>query len=150
MNIKYRKMRDETSPEGFFFYPLLQVFVRYGFNMRPVLTLVDSGATYCILPASLGEVLGIDVVAGKQHQFYGFNQQATAGFVHQITLQVQGFSHWIEIDAVFIESEIMPILGQSGFFDSYQVVFERFSHRFQINTKTDAVIRNKRGRARPR
>jgi hypothetical protein len=34
-----------------------------------------------------------------------------------------------------LESEVMPILGQQGFFESYQVVFERFKRQFEINTK---------------
>jgi hypothetical protein len=98
----------------------------------------------------VAEVLGIDVVTGRQHQFYGFNKQPTTGYVHQVGLQVQGLPHWVSVDAVFIGSEVMPILGQYGFFDSFQVVFERFNGRFEINTKADAVIRNKRGRGRAR
>lgn len=58
MNIKYRKIDDETRPEGYWFYPLLQVFIRHGVNMRPVLALVDSGSSDCVFSASLGEVLG--------------------------------------------------------------------------------------------
>jgi hypothetical protein len=90
-------------------------------------------------------VLGIDVPSGKPHQFRAFNFQETQGFVHKVHLQVTGFSHWVDVDAVFIESEVMPILGQQGFFESYQVVFERFKRQFEINTKEDAIIRNKRG-----
>ena len=150
MNIKYRKVDDETRPEGYWFYPFLQVFLRHGVNMRPVLALVDSGASDCIFSASLGEVLGIDVRAGKAHNFHSFDLKETQGFVHKVNLQVTGFSHWIEVDVVFIESEVMPILGQSGFFDNYQIVFERFKRQFEVNTKTDAIIRNKRGDGRGR
>lgn len=148
MNIKYRKIDDETRPEGYWFYPLLQVFIRSGVNMRPTLALVDSGSSDCVFSASFGEVLGIDVSAGKPHQFHAFDLNAVRGFVHKVQLQVTGFHHWIEVDAVFIESEVLPILGQQGFFESYQVVFERFKRQFQINSKTDAILRNKRGYGR--
>src|SRR5437867_8353975 len=124
MNVRYREVRDETRPEGITFYPLLQVFIRHDLNMQPVLALVDSGSSDCIFAASVGEVLGIDVPSGRPHQFLSFNLQETRGFVHTVNLQVTGFSHWIEIEAVFIESEVMPILGQSGFFQNYQIVFE--------------------------
>ena len=97
----------------------------------------------------MGEVLGIDVPSGTPHKFHSFNLE-TPGFVHKVRLQVTGFSHWIEIDAVFIESEVMAILGQSGFFENYQIVFERFKRQFEINTKTDAIIRNRRGHGRGR
>lgn len=150
MNIRYRKIDDETRSEGYWFYPLLQVFIRHGINMRPVLALVDSGSSDCVFSASFGEVLGIDVQAGRPHQFHGFDLNAVRGFVHKVQLQVTGFDHWIEIDAVFIESEVLPILGQQGFFESYQVVFERFKRQFEINSKTDAVLRNKRGYGRGR
>ncbi len=150
MNIKYRKMDDETRPEGHSFYPLLRVLIRHGVNMQPVLALVDSGASDCIFSPSLGEVLAIDVHSGKPHNFHGYDLQQTRGFAHKVHLQVVGFSHWIEMDAVFSEAEVMPILGQRGFFENYQIVFEQFNRRFEINTKEDAVIRNKRGHGRRR
>lgn len=150
MKVKYRKIDDETRPEGYWYYPRLQVFIRHGVNMRPVLALVDSGSSDCVFSASLGEVLGIDVQAGKPHQFHAFDLKAVRGFVHKIPLQVTGFDHWIEVNAVFIESEVLPILGQQGFFESYQVVFERFKRQFEINSKPDAVLRNKRGYGRGR
>ena len=118
MNIKYRKVDDETRAEGFWFYPFLQVFIRYGVSLRPVLALVDSGSSDCVFSASLGEVLGIDVSSGKPHQFHAFDLKEVRGFVHKVSLQVNGFPHWIEVEAVFIESEVMPILGQQGFFES--------------------------------
>jgi hypothetical protein len=150
MNIRYRKVDDDTRPEGYWHYPFLQVFLRNGGNMRPVLGLVDSGASDCIFSASLGEVLGIDVRAGRPHNFHAFDLKETQGFVHKINLQVTGFAHWIEVDAVFIESEVLPILGQSGLFDNYQIVFERFKRQFEVNTKVDAIIRNRRGHGRVR
>jgi hypothetical protein len=150
MNFRYRKLDDNTRPEGYSLYPLLQVFLRHGVNMRPVLALVDSGASDCIFAASLGEVLGIDVPTGKPHEFHAFDLKDVRGFDHTVHLQVNGFPHWIEIEAVFIESEVLPILGQRGFFEHYQVVFERYRRHFEINTKTDAILRNKRGFGRGR
>lgn len=118
--------------------------------MRPVLALVDSGATDCIFSASFGEALGIDVRSGRSHEFQAYDRQTSKGYTHNVKLQVPGFLHWIDIDAVFIDSEVMPILGQQGFFESYQIIFERFKRQFEINTKTDAIIRNKRGYGRGR
>ncbi len=113
MNIKYRKVDDKTRAEGHWFYPLLQVFIRHRIDMRPILALVDSGAADCVFSASLGEVLGIDVPSGKPHRFHAFNLQETQGFIHSVHLQVSGYSHWIEVDAVFIESEALPILSKA-------------------------------------
>ncbi|HET6862831.1 MAG TPA: hypothetical protein VFH91_07275 [Pyrinomonadaceae bacterium] len=150
MNIKYRKLVDDTRSEGFSFYPLLQVFLRNGLNMRPVLALVDSGSVDCVFPASIGEVLGVDIPSGQPYEFHGFDLRLVPGFVHKLHLQVAGFTHWVEVDAVFLESEGMAILGQRGFFESYQIVFERWARQFEVKTKTDAMIRNRRGYGRRR
>ena len=148
MNVRYHKLRDDTRPEGVSFYPLLRVFLRHGVNMQYLLSLVDSGAADCVFPASIGELLRIDIRSGQPHEFHGFDNRLVPGFVHKVHLQVAGFEHWVEVDAVFLESDSMPILGQRGFFESYQVIFERWAHRFEINTKTDAMIRNRRGHGR--
>ncbi|HET6979699.1 MAG TPA: retropepsin-like aspartic protease [Pyrinomonadaceae bacterium] len=150
MNIKYRKLPDQTRAERFTFYPLLQVLLRHENNMWPVLALVDSGSADCVLPKSMGDVLGIDVTSGEQHRFHGFDLNAVNGFIHRVSLQVAGFNQWIPIEAVFLETEGMPILGQRGFFERYQVVFEKWARRFEVNTRDDAIIRNRRGYGRGR
>ena len=150
MNIGYHKLPDDTRPEGVSFYPLLQVYLRHDVNMMNVLGLVDSGSADCVFPSSIGELLRIDIPTGTPHEFHGFDSRLVAGFVHKVHLQVAGFSHWVLIEAVFLQSDGMVILGQRGFFDSYQVLFEKWSRRFEINTKEDAMIRNKRGHGRGR
>jgi hypothetical protein len=150
MNIQYHKLPDDTRPEGVTFYPLLQVFLRHDVNLINLLGLVDSGSADCVFPSSIGELLRIDIRSGTPHEFHGFDNRLVAGFVHPVHLQVAGFTTWVNIDAVFLESDGMPILGQRGFFDSYQLVFEKWAHRFEVNTKEDAMIRNRRGHGRSR
>jgi len=151
MKFGYTKLPDRTRLEGFTYYPLLNVALRYGdLNICSTTALVDSGSVDSIFPASLGDVLGIDISSGQPHEFGNFNLQPTKGFVHKVSLQVTNFTHWIEIDVAFIQSEVIPILGQAGFFDNYQIVFERWRRSFEINTKEDAMIRNRRGHGRAR
>ncbi len=151
MKIKYTRLPDHTRTEGYSYYPFAQVFLRNGVNMQSISALIDSGSVDSIFPGSLGEVLGIDVPSGAPYMFKNFNLHETHGFVHPVALQVSGFSHWIEINVAFIQSEkVVPILGQLGFFENYQIVFERFRRTFEINTKVDAIIRNKRGHDRAR
>ena len=118
--------------------------------MRRMFALVDSGSVDCIFPASVGELLHIDIRSGQPYEFHGFDLRLVRGFVHRVHLQVAGFAHWVAIDAVFLESTGIAILGQSGFFENYQVVFERWTQRFEITTKTDAMVRNRRGYGRGR
>lgn len=106
--------------------------------------LVDSGAIDCIFPESIGRLLGIDVPSGQPKTYFGLARQAAPGFMHSIRLQVTGFDHWVTLDAGFISADIMPLLGQSGFFSNYQVVFERFRKQFEVNTRENALMRGKR------
>ena len=150
LKFKYRKYADDTRPEGVSYYPLLQVFLRHDVNINYMMALVDSGSVDCIFPASVGKLLKVDIRSGKPYEIHGFDLQSVPGFVHRVHLQVAGFTHWVAIEAVFVESEGIPILGQNGFFESYQVVFEHWSRRFEITTKTDAMVRNRRGYGRGR
>jgi hypothetical protein len=110
--------------------------------------LADSGAVDCIFPASIGEILGIDVPSGHPKTYFGLAEQAASGFVHTINLQVTGFGHWTSIEVGFIDSEnITPLLGQEGFFSNYQIIFERFRKQFEVNKKENALMRGRmRGR----
>ncbi len=148
MKIRYRKLADTTRPEGISFYPLLQVFIRHDVNIAQMFGLVDSGSVDCVFPASIAELLNIDIRSGRPYEFHSFDLRLVPGFVHRVQLYVTGFAHWVPIDAVFLESNGIAILGQSGFFENYQVVFERWAGRFEINTKTDAMVRNRRGYGR--
>jgi hypothetical protein len=116
--------------------------------MQYVLALVDSGSADCVFPASIADLLRIEIRSGQPQTFHGFDLSLVQGYIHRVQLQVAGFTHWVTIDAVFLESEGMSILGQRGFFEHYQVVFERWARQFEINTKTDAMIRNRRGYGR--
>jgi hypothetical protein len=64
MNIQYRKIPDRTRPEGYTFYPLLRVFLRHELKMQYMLALVDSGSADCVFPASIAELLQIDIPSG--------------------------------------------------------------------------------------
>lgn len=147
MKVRYRKLQNINEPSGYSLLPLLQVCVRYAAKGRVTLALVDSGASDCIFPESMGTVLGIDVPSGRPKTYYGLAQQEAAGFVHSIQLQVTGFSQWITMEAGFVRADIVPLLGQTGFFENYQIIFERFSRQFEVNTKVDALMRGRhRGR----
>jgi len=67
-----------------------------------------------------------------------------------VHLQIDGFTRWASVDAVFLTSDGLAVLGQRGFFDNYQLVFEKWARRFEVNTKEEAMIRNRRGYGRRR
>lgn len=146
MKFRYTKLADLLQPGTYNWYPLVQICLRHDNKGRTMHALLDSGAIDCIFPASIGELLGIDVPSGRPKIYFGLAQQATTGFQHTVRLQVTGFDHWITLDAGFIESEnVTPLLGQSGFFSHYSITFERFRYQVEIKTRVQALMRGRRG-----
>jgi len=146
MKIRYTKLPDLIDPSKYAWYPYVQVCLRHGTSARQFSALVDSGAVDCIFPESLGRLLGINVPSGRPKTYFGIGLQAAPGFVHTINLQVMGMQQWLTFDAGFVAANIQPLLGQTGFFDNYQIIFERFRHQLEINTRETAVMRGRRGR----
>jgi len=146
MKIRYLKLPDAHNPTGYSWHPLLQVCMRYGGKGRVFHALLDSGASDCIFPESLGRLLGIDVPSGTPKTYFGIAKQAATGFVHKVDLQVTGFAHWITLEVGFVRGDIVPLLGQNGFFEKYQIIFERFRHQFEVNTRENALMRGRKGR----
>ena len=54
------------------------------------------------------------------------------GHIASIQLLVKGFADPIDIEVAFVEGNAIPLLGQSGFFDNYEVRFQRYKGRFEI------------------
>ena len=146
MRFRYTKLPDLLEPGNYNWYPLVQICLRFNNKGRNIQALLDSGAIDCIFPASVGELLGIDVPSGRPKTYFGLAEQAATGFQHTIRLQVTGFDHWITLDAGFIQSEnVLPLLGQTGFFSQYQITFERFRYQIEIKTREQALMRGRRG-----
>jgi len=146
MKVRYTKLPDLIDPGKYSWYPFLQVGLRHGTAGRQFSALVDSGAVDCIFPESLGRLIGINVPAGRPKTYFGIGLQAAPGFVHTVNFQVTGMNQWLTFEAGFVNADIQPLLGQKGFFDNYQIVFERFRHQFEINTRETALMRGRRGR----
>jgi hypothetical protein len=138
VKFKYRWFRDKSRPSREFRkLPLLQVRLAHGHNHIDLDCLVDSGAADCIFGTEVAEVLGIDLDRAAETQYVGIAGEGLTGRVHPVKLRVQGFSGWIEVEAGFIEVDQIPILGQSGFFDNYEVRFEGYKKRFEVKSRPD-------------
>lgn len=136
MKFKYRKIPDNNSPSGYISLPMFQVRLLNGSKYKDVICLLDSGADNSILHSSVADVLGIELTKGKPKTFYGIANQAALGFLHLIQLQIQGFNEAIDIEVAFTEDNEISLIGQLGFFDNYQITFERYRGRFEIKSRT--------------
>lgn len=139
MRFKYRYLRDTSSSERQFIkLPLLQVRLASRRTQSSVVGLVDTGATDCLFDRDVAEDLGIILSdSDLQREYFGVGGHPLVGHVHRLQLQIQGFSEWTEIEAAFIDAPLpFQILGQSGFFDNYEISFQRYRGRFEIKSRT--------------
>jgi|SRR5882724_10652983 len=138
MKFKYKKIPDLEHPSRkWVSRPYLLVTLIHGTNKRPVLSLVDSGADYCLFHSSLANELGIDLKSGWTKDFGGIAAgQSVQAYMHTIQIEVHGFGERIEIEAGFADSDaIGGLLGGVGFLDNYKVTLEKYKGRFQIESR---------------
>lgn len=132
MKFRYMYVPDDTTIEGYVEIPMLDVHLFYHGQQDSVTCLVDSGADECMFHSSVAENLGINLKSGDVRTYYPIGLQAITGYVHKIELQIQGFSERIQIEAGFTEESELSVLGQSGFFENYQITFRGFEKTFEI------------------
>lgn len=135
---RYTPIKDESRPKGIYKAPFLRVKLAYGLRQTDVVALIDTGAADCLFDIDVADDLGIDLKdTNVEKDYFGIDGESVTGYVHRIKLQVQGYSEWIEIDAGFFEHELpYPLLGQSGFFDNYEVRFMRYRGRFEVKSRS--------------
>ena len=102
-----------------------------------MLSLVDSGADYCLFHSSVAEELGIDLKSGWIKDFGGIAAgQSVQAYMHTILIEIQGFRERVEIEAGFADSDaIGGLLGGVGFLDNYKITLEKYKGRFQIESR---------------
>lgn len=137
MKFKYRHLADSSDPsKKRWKVPLLPVRLHYNGQHVDVLSLIDTGAADCLFDHEVAEALGIDMKSGVEKVYYGIGGQSVTGYIHELQMQVLGFNEWIDIEAGFIEELPISLLGQSGFFDYYQVTFMRYRGRFEVKSRS--------------
>ena len=92
------------------------------------LALVDSGADVCIFAAEIGELIGLDVLGGRERRVSGVVAGETRPYyIHEVEIQVGALRRR---SAIGFMPDLAPnghgLLGQTGFFDLFSFVkFER-------------------------
>ena len=139
MKFKYRYFRD-TSGAGdrYIKLPLLAVRLDYRGKQTSIVGLVDTGATDCLFYRDVADDLGIALSsADPTREYVGVGGESVVGHMHRIKLQINGFSEWVEFDAAFIDAKLpYQLLGESGFFDNYEVTLKRYRGRFEIKSRS--------------
>jgi hypothetical protein len=112
--------------------PLLEVRLRNGDDYIDVDCLVDSGARDSMFHTDFADELGIDLTGREQYDYYAVDGNIMRGWVAPVQLEINGIDQPIQINVAFVEDNEIPILGQSGFFDSFEVRFRGYNGVFEI------------------
>jgi hypothetical protein len=114
-------------------------------NEMPIWGLIDSGASETLINPEVGKILGIDIAKGEKVVFAGIGGNII-GYRHTVKIRVIGSKYLHTIQCAFAPVDrvgVDVLLGQSGFFDFYKIVFEKYKKQFEVNAnkKTTGSIR---------
>jgi len=139
VKFKYRYLPDSSGPgREYIKLPLLGVRLAFGSNRTDIVGLVDTGATDCLFDRDVADDLGITLAESDDtREYFGVGGQSVIGHIHTIRFQIQGFAEWIELETGFIDAKLpYQLLGESGFFDNYEIIFKRYRGRFEIKSRS--------------
>lgn len=134
MKFDYLREPDFSDPRAQWkSRPMLTIALSYKGKSIKVLSLVDSGADACIFNASIGKDIGIPVSSGKKRMFLGIGGNPLPVYFHSVRFDIVGLDYPINMDVGFIDSKnVGGLLGQSGFFDNFEIKFEKAKKRFEV------------------
>lgn len=81
---------------------------------------VDSGAVYNLMPASIGESLGLNIKKGEKHIHMGIGDIGIVAYSHLVILYLQSYK--IKTDVHFSFDHKIPLLGRTGIFKYFKTV----------------------------
>lgn len=100
--------------------------------------LPDSGADQCVFPLSFAGPLGLDQLKMKMHMTGGVGSAANATYYEQLEINIpfdDGSRLTFTTYAGFtagLDSQGIGLLGQSGFFDTFRVMFDHKAKLFYV------------------
>src|SRR5262249_7244600 len=137
MRYTYQKYRNRENPDLYLLEPVIPVGLRYGNNIIFVTALIDSGAELCLFHSSIAKALGIDLLSGRKEMIKGISLQEIPAYMHKVFIALKKEPR-IEMEVGFMELDILPdggLLGQQGFFDEFDIRFQRWLETIHITRK---------------
>ena len=142
MKFEYKKFpipySDAFSTRHFSSRPVIPIIIKNPVNGRTIgyEALIDSGADFNILPAEVGEIIGLDIKNGKMVEFGGIGSGGHAAYFHKVKISIGGIEHQLDCSFSYdIVKSGYGILGQEGFFDHFIVKFDHSKKEIEIKDK---------------
>ena len=144
-NLKYDYRKFPAEPSRAFprrfsaTRPVIPIQLIRGEKRVRYLAIIDSGADLCIFHAEIGELIDITVESGKLLQFSGISNQQLTAYFHDIKIEVGGYE--FDCYAGFsrdLENLPYGLLGQLGFFNLFDILFDYNKKRLELKLKNNA------------
>lgn len=133
-----REWREFMHPTGIsIFRPVLPVLVRGRQSFIERDFLLDSGADLSMAPQELCRELGLRWQDGAPITLRGISQRKTClvqGRIHEVDILVPDANVMLHLPMVFTRGNVPFVLGREGFFDIFDIAFEKTDRRtvFQL------------------
>ena len=145
VSLKYNYRKFDSKPSDAFprrfcvSRPVIPIQLIKGQDRVKCFAMIDSGADYCIFQASLGEIIGLAIESGKLDHFGGISgQKQLTAYFHNIQIEVGGheFDCWAGFSR---DIEALPcgLLGQLGFFNLFDILFDYNKGRIELKLKNN-------------
>lgn len=104
--------------------PRIRIRLFHGNRFADLLALVDSGADDCIFPAEVAEDLNIPLDPKRVMRYRGVGTGHITAHFADVTVDVGG-TRFLLYAGFSDATSVAPIRGQNGFFDRFEVKFNR-------------------------
>lgn len=133
LKLLYKKYPDSTTG-GFFYVAALPINIALPHKNAPRTkrfeAIIDSGATVCQFQSPIGRFLGLEIEKGEPKQIMGV-AGPTKMYMHEIALYIPGGI--VTAKAGFSDELPVPgLLGMSGFFEHFKVLFDPTALRVEL------------------
>lgn len=114
--------------------PLIPIKISNNNKFLLTEALIDSGSDYCIFPIEFADVLNVPIKKAKATILTGFLKGKANLYLHPINLAIDNYSFEIVAGiAENISSYAPSTLGQNGFFDNFEVCFDKPRHSISLD-----------------
>lgn len=116
---------------------MINVKLINGSRSRTQKAIIDTGADYILINSSIAKDLGINYKSGTKWTTTGIENKPIDTYFHELEIEIPNLERSLFKTKVgFINSNSVGILlGQNGFFDHFQIKFERYASCFEIEVK---------------
>lgn len=112
--------------------PIILIIIKSGDYFILYHGLIDSGADYCIFSLEIAKELGLKFSKKDKTNFIGAGEEEIEGFWGEIDIKINQNTYTTRVIFARISDFGHGILGQSGFFDHFDVKLSYFKQTIEI------------------